>query len=138
VGGGAAVIKFFVQGLPRAMSVSRTVRAGNKQFQTRANNDWALLVGQVGREYAPPAPLKGPVTLTAEFRLPRPKTARKADVEPIKRPDLDNLFHKLSDQWNGVFYDDDSQVVTVELRKSYALDGRPGVEIIVAPLGDRS
>jgi Holliday junction resolvase RusA-like endonuclease len=51
---------------------------------------------------------------------------------PIKRPDADNLFHKLTDQFNGVFWADDSQLTDVLLRKRYPLDGRTGVEIVVA------
>jgi len=42
--------------------------------------------------------------------------------------------HKLTDQFNGVFWADDSQIVDVVVRKRFALDGRPGVEILVEPV----
>src|SRR5262249_3616893 len=43
-------------------------------------------------------------------------------------------MHKLTDQFNGVFWADDSQIVDVIARKRFAADGRPGVEIIVEPV----
>ena len=47
---------------------------------------------------------------------------------------LDNLIHKLTDQFNGVFWRDDSQVVELHVCKRFSADGRLGVEIEVAPL----
>jgi Holliday junction resolvase RusA-like endonuclease len=54
-------------------------------------------------------------------------------VAPIKRPDVDGLVHKLTDQFNGVFWHDDSQIIDFVISKRYAPDGRSGVSIIVAP-----
>jgi Holliday junction resolvase RusA-like endonuclease len=132
-------IEFFVAGIPKAMSVGKSISfrrgAGPVQhFQKRANTEWAVLVGQIGRGQAPERPWVGPVVLTARFRLPLPGSMPKkhrASAMPVTRPDLDNCFHKLMDQWNGVFWRDDSQVVDVVLSKRYAIDGRPGVLIRV-------
>jgi Holliday junction resolvase RusA-like endonuclease len=52
-------------------------------------------------------------------------------VFPLKRPDIDNLMHKLTDHFNGVFWLDDSQVIDLVVRKRFARDGRTGVEIVV-------
>jgi len=129
------MIKFFVAGLPRAMSVSKTIVAGNRRFQKRANNEWALQVGYAGRAVAPAAPMKGALSFAAHFLVPKPKSARKVDTQPVKRPDLDNLIHKLTDQWNGVFYEDDSQIVRIVATKNYATLAVPGVTIIVEEIG---
>src|SRR5918992_3877674 len=96
-------IRFRVSGTPKAMSVGKTVRVPVKgkpdswqQFQTRANTDWATLVGHVAREHAPPSPLDGPMIFAAYFYLAKPRAlARQAAALPTKRPGLDNLVHKL-------------------------------------------
>lgn len=130
------MIKFFVAGEPRSMSVGTTLRAGKRTFQGRRGTPWAVLVGHEGRQHAPDVPLEGPVSFTAVFYMPRPATAPKRVAWPLKRPDVDNLFHKITDQWNGVFWRDDSQIVDVIVKKRFAEDGRSGVDIIVEPLAE--
>ena len=130
------MIRFFVAGLPKAMQVSgarRVPLASGKiaHLPTKRNAGWALLVGEVGRRYAPDKLLDGPVSFTAVFFLPKPVSAGRAVLYPLKRPDLDNLTHKLTDQFNGVFWRDDSQIVDVAAHKRFAID-KPGVEIIVS------
>jgi Holliday junction resolvase RusA-like endonuclease len=134
------MISFFVAGLPKTMKVGGVARfqRGDKVHMVpkRGNTDWALLVGQVGRTHAPRVPAEGPLVFVATFYMPRPARARKADVVPLKRPDLDNLLHKLTDQFNAVFWQDDSQVVELVARKRFATDRedrRTGVEITIAP-----
>lgn len=130
------MIRFFVAGVPKALSVGKGIRVPNKgggfkQFQERVNSEWSTMVGQIGRGYAPVRPLEGAVSVTALFLVPRPETAPRRVVFPTKRPDVDNLVHKLTDQFNGVFWRDDSQVVDMVARKRFAPDGRTGVLIIV-------
>lgn len=127
-------IRFFVGGLPKSMKVAgiaRFQRAGKVHMvPKRANSEWALLVGEVGRRHAPEVPLTGPLAFTALFFLPRPSSGKKLRA-PLKRPDLDNLTHKLTDNWNGCFYVDDSQIIDLVARKRFAEQGRVGVEICV-------
>lgn len=134
------MIRFFVAGLPKAMQVSgarRVPLASGKvaHLPTKRHGEWALLVGEVGRRYAPAELMAGPVSFTALFYVPRPSSAGRKIVYPLKRPDLDNLTHKLSDQFNGVFWRDDSQIVDVRASKRFAED-KPGVEIIVSEPGE--
>lgn len=134
-------IRFFVAGIPKAMSVGKSKRVPMgpgrfKHFQGRVNTDWCSLVGHIGRQHAPPAPLEGPLSFTARFLLPRPATLPKKVRWPLKRPDIDNLVHKLSDQFNGVFWADDSQIVEFIARKRFPDDGRVGVEILVEAVTD--
>lgn len=135
------MIKFWVGGTPKSMKVggvARFMKAGKMHFvPKRGNDEWATLVGRIGRDHAPPVPLEGPLLFMATFYVPRPRSLPKRDgylAMPIKRPDADNLFHKLTDSFNGVFWTDDSQLTDVLLRKRYPLDGRTGVEITVAPI----
>ena len=134
------MIQFFVAGLPKSMKIGGVARfqRGGKVHMVpkRGNTEWATLVGQLGRAAAPATPLAGAVSFTARFYVPRPQSGKRLAF-PLKRPDLDNLLHKLTDQFNGVFWQDDSQVVDVVARKRFATereDGRPGVEIVVAPV----
>jgi Holliday junction resolvase RusA-like endonuclease len=138
-------IRFFVAGVPKSMSVGKTVRwktgDGSRQgsFQKREHTEWATLVGAIGRQHAPARPLGGALIFVAKFYVPRPASLPKKSAHlamPIKRPDLDNLFHKITDQWNGVLWTDDSVITDVVLLKRYPLDGRTGVEIIVAPVSN--
>ena len=135
------MIRFFVAGIPKAMSVGKSVsfqRTGapiRQHFQKRANTEWAILVGHIGRAHAPDVPLDGPLRFAATFYLPTPQALAKHLAElPTKRPDVDNLMHKLTDFFNGVFWHDDSQIVDLVIAKRYAFNGRPGVEITVAPV----
>ena len=133
------MIRFFIAGIPKAMSVGKSARVPMgpgrfKHFQRREHTDWCTLVGHIGRQHAPAAPLDGPISFTARFALPRPATLPKKVLWPLKRPDIDNLIHKLTDQFNGVFWHDDSQIVELVARKSFVTDARIGLEIVVDEL----
>lgn len=134
------MIRFFVAGLPKSMKIGGVVRfrRGDTVHMApkRGNSEWAILVGQIGRQHAPAVPYgpETPLSFTACFYFPRPTSASKKVAMPLKRPDLDNCLHKLTDQFNGVFWADDSQIVDLVARKRFAADGRPGVEITVAPV----
>lgn len=125
---------FFVAGVPKSMSVGGARIKNPKtgaQFTTRRNTEWAVLVGEIGRRSAPEVPPAGPMRLTIRFFMPRPKTAKNTDLWPIKRPDLDNCLHKLTDQFNGVFWADDAQVVELIVSKSFCRVGRVGAEFTI-------
>ena len=71
-----------------------------------------------------PKPLTGPVFLSAQFLLPRPKnmmwkTKPMPRVPCPKRPDGDNLVKTLKDALNGVAYLDDGQVTELHVWKDY-------------------
>lgn len=136
------MIRFFVAGLPKSMSVGTSFgfkRNGvEHHMQGRRNTDWSTLVGQIGRDaWEDKAPLMGGLSFSAYFYLPKPGSAKKTVRLPLKRPDLDNLMHKLTDQFKGVFWLDDSQICDVHGYKRFACDrpdGRTGVEICVEPV----
>lgn len=88
--------------------------------------------------------LQGPLHLSVLFAFacpashcPKP-TKRNPSPEPLprrwraSRPDLDNLVKAVMDAANGLVFDDDSQVVTIEARKVWAAQGEPaGVHVTV-------
>lgn len=118
-------VEFFVTGIPKSMSVGKTVRWKTKdgsrqgQHQTRENTEWASIVGLTARDHAPIIPWSGPIALHLSFYMPRPKSGKNAKY-PTKRPDIDNLIHKLTDQMNGVLWADDSQIVDLVVSKKFA------------------
>jgi len=69
-------------------------------------------------------PLDGPLAVSLSFYLP-----------DHRRVDLDNLGKLVCDALNGIAWRDDSQIVTLELRKS-AADPMPRTEIEVLRVGE--
>jgi Holliday junction resolvase RusA-like endonuclease len=133
-------IRFFVAGTPKAMQTSarKRVPVGGGKFThlpEKRNAEWGLLVGYTGRQHAPGLPLTGPIRLAVTFYVVRPASANKRVLWPLKRPDVDNLVHKLTDQWNGVFWHDDSQIVELVIRKRFAESGgNTGAAFAVEPV----
>jgi Holliday junction resolvase RusA-like endonuclease len=77
--------------------------------------------------------IEGPIALTLEFYLPRPKSLPKKIQHHTKRPDLTNLEKAIEDGLNGVVYKDDSQIVSKHSVKYYDA-GQPRVEVKVKEL----
>lgn len=77
-------------------------------------------------------PIDGPVTITMDFVLPRPKSLPKRVRRMTKRPDLDKLVRSTLDALSGIAYIDDNRVDDITARKRYAVEGeQPGATITV-------
>ena len=126
------IISFFVPGRPKSTQTGSVVTVNGRSFPIRRGTAWSSLCGLVARQYAPQTPLSGPVRCALMFYMPMPKKLKRA--WPTTRPDADNLLKGLLDSWNGILWDDDSQVVELVLRKVYAREGRPGVDVTVEAL----
>lgn len=74
-------------------------------------------------------PLEGAIRLEIRVRKRKPKSARKKDIFPTKRPDLDNYLKLILDALNTVVFVDDSQIIDIKIRKDY--DEQPGVTMWV-------
>ena len=83
--------------------------------------------------FLPPSPLEGPLEVTLDFYMPRPRThlrsrnkepylREEAPEMPVSKPDVDNLGKFVLDALNGVAYEDDSQVCILTARKWYVED----------------
>jgi Holliday junction resolvase RusA-like endonuclease len=93
----------------------------------------------VAREMA--NPWGGPLHVGVTFSMPRPKghygSGRNADKVkasappyPVGRPDLDNLVKAVLDALRGIAWGDDTQVVSLRARKTWA-EPSPGAVIVV-------
>jgi len=86
-----------------------------------------------GSKFAPTAQLC--IQVIAYFPIPVSKSKRvKADmlggiIKPAKKPDCDNIMKIVCDALNGFAYKDDAQIVTAQIGKEYAEDGRTVVKI---------
>jgi len=77
-----------------------------------------------------------PISMHMTFSLPIPKRLIKKkepqpwrSTVPVTKPDVDNLYKSVADIMSGQIYRDDSQVVSVLIKKIY--DERPYVNITV-------
>jgi len=82
-------------------------------------------------------PLTGPLSLTARFRMPIPKSETKrvrvamaaGETAHIFKPDCSNMLKACEDAMNGVVFVDDCQIVRGFFTKVYS--DRPGIDIRV-------
>lgn len=127
-GPSAPLHSFFVHGIPQPQGSARAFVRNGKPIITTTNknlHDWRRLIADAAQEHAQLHTQA--VMIRATFLLPKPKSAPK--TKPIfctKRPDIDKLLRALLDSFTGVFYKDDSQVVHVDVQKSYG-EERVGV-----------
>lgn len=56
----------------------------------------------------------------------------KGDINPTKKPDLDNIAKSILDALNGIAYYDDSQIVAMGICKKYS--DNPRVEVYIDTL----
>lgn len=83
-------------------------------------------------EHRPSKPLQGPLFLQVDAYLPIPKSkpkkwlteAQEGIVRPTTKPDCSNLVKNIEDVMNGIFYEDDKQIVELVVRKFYSKNPR--------------
>lgn len=83
-----------------------------------------------------------PLQVKLYFGMTVPKSfskKKRADIENdlllhTVKPDLDNLTKSVLDALNGVAWYDDAQIVDLQVRKGYSLDGGH-IEIYIKQLG---
>jgi len=136
---GRASIEFTVLGVPTPQAAGTTVatkggghfRAGIssslKFWRQRIATEAQRAVQENGWTLA-----GGPLYLSAQFNMPRPKSLPKTKQRMhTKKPDLKNLIWALEDSLTGIVYADDKQIVSYgEMLKRYASPGQqPGVDI---------
>lgn len=124
------VIRFNAIGRPIAKGSMKAVARGVLTSTAKGLKAWSDVIGWEARQHCSEI-IDGPVAITAEFRIPRPKSAPKRREKPcITRPDLDKYLRALFDALHDVVYADDSQVTNIIASKRYAYIGeQPGVSV---------
>lgn len=134
-----------VRGKPAPQGSKRHVGGGRMVEMSKAVGPWREAVRAETQRLCGTTThaFSGPVEATVIFVLPRPKghyrTGRNAHLlrdeaptHPAGRPDLDKLARAVLDGLTeGGAWLDDSQVVTLNLAKTYADNGITGCEITI-------
>ena len=123
-------------GRPRAVVVQGRARMFSSNEQ-RANMD---TFSSMAAQYAPAAPLLGPLAVTLRFDMPTPASWpgwRRENVGGAhheSRPDLDNLIKLVLDsmQKSGAWWRDDAQVSSITASKGFA--SSPGTTVTIDQL----
>lgn len=144
-------VEFAVRGLPQAQGSSRAFIAGGRaHIATEGNRQgsplgaWRTAIATEARAAMGDAPiLAGPVSVTVDFVMRRPKGHYRANGElrasaPVwcsGKPDADKLLRSLLDAITGVVIRDDSQVASVHARKPYETPTRQiGCQVVIRAL----
>lgn len=131
---------FFAVGTPAAQGSKRHVGNGVMVESSKALRPWRDTVTSAA--YGAGPCLQGPVAVWMVFTLPRPKSARKLDVCPWKKPDVGKLARAVEDSITAAgLWSDDAQVVDyhrlAKVWTGFDHDALPvpGVLVVAAEIG---
>lgn len=141
-------ISFFVEGIPAPGGSKkyvgqnkRTGRALLVDAGGKKNKVWRSVVAMEGKKAMKGLePLTGPLSVTVNFFMPRPKYhftskgAFKKDTpfHHTVKPDATKLMRSTEDALTGVCWGDDAQIVEQTVHKSYdESEGCPGAHICI-------
>lgn len=135
-------IKFTVFGEPTAKGRPRFARRGKfmaaytPKETLNAENDFKLQ----SLKYKPAVPTELPLkveiivfrSIPKSWSRKRQEKAVTNEIRPITKPDCDNFGKLVLDAMNGIFFRDDSQVVTLNIEKYYSRE--PRIEVLIIEL----
>lgn len=124
------------QGRPRASTFHGNVR----MYDPKKSRDFKDIVKRVAQDYAPERLLEGPLFLEVKVYKPSLKSfskkkaqqAEEGVLRPTSKPDIDNYVKGIKDACNKVIWNDDSQIVDLQVSKWYS--EKPRVEVAVKQL----
>ena len=132
-------IVFIIYAEPTAKGRPRFSRG--RTYTPRRTKKYEERVAEIARkEMGDKPPVKGAIkmTVSAYFQVPsswpnwKQQAAQTGLLGHTHRPDLDNLGKSISDALNGIVYEDDSQIVEMNIKKGYAY--RNLIEVEIMPL----
>lgn len=121
---------FEILGEPMGKQRPKFARIGNftrtyTPKETVNYENWVKLSYQnFGGEHFGNLPLK--VQITAKFPIPKSFSKKKheqaidGEIRPTTKPDCDNIAKIICDALNGIAYDDDKQIVSLNVCKKYS------------------
>lgn len=123
------------QGRPRA---GKSFSGHTVLYDPAKSRDFKQYVKLVASQHKPQELITGPVHLEMTFYQPTPKkyhTKPKQELIaagillPTTKPDVDNLAKGVKDGLTKIIWQDDSQVVSMLVRKLYSMT--PRVEVLI-------
>mgnify|MGYP001558892919 CR=1 FL=1 len=136
-----STVSFFVAGVPVPQGSMRAFMPKGGHFPVvTADNKGMLpwrqrIATEAQRAMEGRAPFLVPVSVAAQFHLPRPKSRPKRDLFPDRKPDVDKLARAVLDSLTGIVFRDDAQVCSLFVVKHYAR-GATGVEVSIYDLAE--
>ncbi|ANU13484.1 RusA family crossover junction endodeoxyribonuclease [Planococcus halocryophilus] len=124
------------QGRPRA---GKSFSGKTVLYDPAKSRDFKQYVKVVASQYKPKELITGPIHLELTFYQPTPKKyhtkPKQALIEaglllPVTKPDVDNLAKGVKDGLTKIIWQDDSQVVSMMVRKLYSMTPRVEVNVI--------
>lgn len=138
------IFAFFVPGRPipqgsmAAITIGGKARIVHSKRKSKTGKpresvqSWRKRAAHAAREAMEGEPFDGPVRVSAVFALDKPKSRRKRDEYPDRKPDLDKLARALGDALEGVVVTQDSRIVEWRVRKRWSgEDMAEGVRVMV-------
>ena len=136
------IINFTIYGEPTAKGRPRFFRAGNfvrtytPKATMQAENDFKIQ----SLQYKPIIPYTQEIILSIRVFKKIPKgfskikqiAAENRSLRPTTKPDWDNYGKLVCDAMNGIFWKDDSQIVSAWVEKYYS--DRPRIEVSMEAL----
>ena len=134
-------VKFMILGEPQGKGRPRFAKVGNyvRTYTPDATASYENLVKLEYRrqckDYRFEKEIPLDVRITAYYPIPKSASKKKrADMEafrlrPMKKPDTDNVVKVVLDSLNQIAYNDDVQVVDLQVRKFYSENPRVVVSI---------
>ena len=133
------MINFVVPGRPQPKERPRVTRSGYSFTPPRTKEYEALVIEEAKKsETLPQSPIEDkPLKMIIWCMMPIPSSwskkkqeqARRGELLPAKRPDIDNLGKIIMDALNGVAYKDDSQIVQLVINKRYS--DEPMIDVLI-------
>lgn len=141
-----STVQFFIPGDPRGKGRPKATSIGGHarvytDAKTRAYE--AQIAALARQAMAGAAPLSGPAYVEISVRLApvasaskRARTAMLAlEIQPTKKPDLDNVIKAVLDGMNGIVFSDDALVCAMRAEKIYAETAGVRVTVLVGGEG---
>jgi len=130
----------FPNGLPKGTSQQKGVRVvnGKPYFYKKSKIDSARTQFVYAlKRFAPDVPSKKPIRLSVQFFFDIKDKSKRGSWK-TSRPDADGYLKEFQDAMTECgFWEDDSQVVDLRIRKSYSENGEGGIIVEIAELEGR-
>lgn len=134
------MIRFTIPGEPVAQGRPRAGKSfGGKTvlYDPTKSRNFKQFVSLIATQHKPESLLTGPVMVTADIYRSIPLSwskkkqvkAAAGEIRPITKPDCSNIIKGIEDALNKIIWRDDSQVVSLTVRKWYSENPRVDIEI---------
>ena len=110
---------------------------GSIYTPTRTKDYESLIMQYFLLKYPRYKPFEGRVQVEINALFEVPKSTKKADKElmlsnqinPTKKPDIDNIVKIILDAMNGIAFKDDTQITKINVEKTYSIQEKVQIKI---------